>query len=382
MQKDKSKKSRTFFITAGGTGGHMFPALSLYKELRARGHVVYFFTDSRGDKFIKNEQIPLKYVFDLGERKKLWKFIPKLFYYYIKSRSAVSSFKPNAAIGFGGYPSFPIMLAGSHKKVATILHEQNAVLGKANGILAYSFFSQGVDLICTSWPTTEKIEEFSNEIPVGLPFRPEILELRNLTYKPNESAFKILVLGGSLGAKALDDIIHDAVKNLKPAQRKNVELVIQSSSAELGAKYKKLGIPAKIQSFFDDLQEILTDIDLVICRAGASTLMEMQLASKPLIAIPLPNSADNHQLKNAQLIEKNGSGEIVEQNMRASKLLTERLSFFINTPDKLKEMSDECADLSIDTAHENLANVVEDIATIAERVEKSKEEAEAEDKKE
>ena len=309
-------------ISAGGTGGHMSPASALATELINRGVRVELVTDVRGAKFIRMfREIPVHILKSgtahagiLGKIKGAINLASGIMH----GLSIVKKRKPDAVIGFGGYPSVPAVLAAQMKGVPTGLHEQNAIVGKANVFLAPK-----AKFIALSLPLPEGID-FSNHITskstiTGNPVRPEIIALKDMPYPSleDDKPLSIFVMGGSLGATVFSTVVPEALSRLSDAQKKRLRVVQQCRKADLEeakAIYDESGIKdVTLAPFFDDVDKKLSQAHIFIGRSGASTVAEMNIAGRPAIYVPYPHHKDQQQKRNAANVENKGGAWIIEE---------------------------------------------------------------------
>jgi UDP-N-acetylglucosamine--N-acetylmuramyl-(pentapeptide) pyrophosphoryl-undecaprenol N-acetylglucosamine transferase len=221
------------------------------------------------------------------------------------------TFKPSAVIGFGGYPALPALLAAQRDGVPTLVHEQNAVLGRVNRLMAGR-----VDAIATAYPQVDRLapKHKAKEHLVGNPVRDEVLLLRDQPFPPltEEGIFRVLVTGGSQGATILSSVVPDGLALLPEHFRRRLQVTQQCRAEDIEdvrAKYASLGIPADLATYLPDLPDRLAWSHLVIARAGASTIAELTAAGRPAILIPLPTATDNHQVSNAREMAKAAARE-------------------------------------------------------------------------
>ncbi|MEO1046812.1 MAG: undecaprenyldiphospho-muramoylpentapeptide beta-N-acetylglucosaminyltransferase [Pseudomonadota bacterium] len=314
-----SGASRHFVLAAGGTGGHLIPAFALAIELESRGHHVALITDERGasipgkpasvpahvlpaGRFGKN---PLKWVSGIRSVLKGRQMAMRLF----------EAFEPSAVIGFGGYPALPALLGALKAGIPTVVHEQNAVLGRVNRLL-----SGRVDAIATSYPDVDRLKgkfAFKAHL-VGNPVREEVLALRDQDFPAltDESLLRVLVTGGSQGARILSEVVPDGLAMLPPPLRSRLQITQQCRSEDLEnvrARYNEHDIPAELGTYFEDMHERLADTHLFIGRAGASTIAELTAVGRPAILIPLPIATDDHQAANTREMVKAGGARMIRQ---------------------------------------------------------------------
>ncbi|MGH7045146.1 MAG: undecaprenyldiphospho-muramoylpentapeptide beta-N-acetylglucosaminyltransferase [Stellaceae bacterium] len=319
-------------IAAGGTGGHLFPAAALAAELVAQGRLVHLLTDSRADAFaggIRDVAIhhvragtlgggPLRAAHGLAE----------IAAGTVQARGLLRRLGPRAVAGFGGYPSVPTMLAAASLGVPTLLHEQNAVLGRANRLLAPRAWR-----IATGFPEPALLRPSDRVRAVhsGNPVRPAVLALGEPQYCPPVAGepMELVVIGGSQGARALSEIVPPALAALAPEWRAGLRVSHQARPEDLagvGAAYARAGIAAEISSFFADVPQRLGRAQLVICRAGASTVAELSAIGRPALLIPYPYATDDHQTANALAFAHAGGGWMIAQAELRPERLTARLA--------------------------------------------------------
>jgi UDP-N-acetylglucosamine--N-acetylmuramyl-(pentapeptide) pyrophosphoryl-undecaprenol N-acetylglucosamine transferase len=326
-------------LAAGGTGGHVFPAEALAAELLARGYRLALITDRRGGGYggalaelethriraggIAGKRLTarLESVFELGLG-------------MLQARSLLAKMKPAAVIGFGGYASVPTMMAATWGGMATAIHEQNAVLGRANRLLATR-----VRRIATSIDGTQMIPEAakSKVVVTGMPVRPAVLKTAVQPYEEIQAGgeIRLLITGGSQGARVLSDVVPEALASLNENLRKRLKVTQQCRAEDLervGAVYAGAGISADLNSFFDDVPERLAHAHLLIARAGASTVAEMTAIGRPAILVPYPHAIDNHQFANAQAVDEAGAGWLMAEDVFTADRLAGRLASLFESP--------------------------------------------------
>jgi UDP-N-acetylglucosamine--N-acetylmuramyl-(pentapeptide) pyrophosphoryl-undecaprenol N-acetylglucosamine transferase len=311
--------SRTYVLAAGGTGGHMVPAAALATELAARGHHVALVSDDRGVRFpglfedVETHVLPagrmgggpLGYLRAGGKIMAGRSLALKLY----------KELRPAAVIGFGGYPALPALLAAFRAGVPTIVHEQNAVLGRVN-----RFVAGKVDAIATSYADVERMKPSwqAKTHLVGNPVREAVLALRERPYPllDEDGIFRVLVTGGSQGASILSQVVPDGLALLPVHFRRRMQVTHQARVEDIEvvrAKYRAHDIPADIATYLPDLPEHLAWSHIVIARAGASTIAELTAAGRPAILVPLPSATDDHQTANAREITAAGGARTIPQ---------------------------------------------------------------------
>jgi UDP-N-acetylglucosamine--N-acetylmuramyl-(pentapeptide) pyrophosphoryl-undecaprenol N-acetylglucosamine transferase len=355
-------------LAAGGTGGHMVPAHALAAELKARGHGVMLVTDERGARIpALFEDVPTHILpaGRLGGGPIGW----------IKAASAVLAgrreakalyreFTPDAVVGFGGYPAFPALLAASALNIPTILHEQNAVLGRVNRLLAGS-----ASAIATAYSEVERLKpRFRRKVAlVGNPVRESVARLGTMPFPEyDETApLKILVTGGSQGATVLGSVVPDALGMLPPKLRHRLQVIQQCRPDDIDAvrnRYAALNIPAELLTYIEDMPDKLAEAHLVIARAGASTIAELTAAGRPAILIPLPIATDDHQTVNAREMAKAGGARMIPQNEFIPEALAAQIEAVAGDPQALSNAAERALSVGRPHATKDLADLVERIA--------------------
>ncbi len=328
-----------FFLSSGGTGGHIFPAEALAEELIQRGHEVIFITDERyknydgSEKKFRIEKIPTA-TLKGGVFSKL-KALTKIFFGIMVALKILVRNRGGVVIGFGGYPSFPAIIAARILSLKIIIHEQNAVLGIANRALAPL-----ADIIATSFLEVRDITVGNARkiCYIGNPVRGAIAEVHDRPYPEIDKNLNILVIGGSLGATIFSDVVPAALAKLEPGIRKKIKISQQARAEDVERvkkNYAEIGIIAEVENFFTDVPKRLAAAHLVIARAGASTVVELAVAGRPSILVPYPDSKGDHQLYNARSLEKIGGAWVVEQQNFTPEALAFRLETIIMNPEPL-----------------------------------------------
>ncbi len=329
-------------LAAGGTGGHLFPAFALAEELGHRGFAVELITDMRGDRY--GTGFPARTVHRIHSATlagrspvamaktgvALARGIREAYALMGKSRPAVVA-------GFGGYPCFPPIVAAKFRGIPTLLHEQNAVFGRANRMLA-----KRVDLIATSFAKVGLVDK-DVEAKIrftGNPVRNVVLECASRPYwVPGATdRFKLLVFGGSQGARYFSDTVPPSLAMLAPEIRSRLTVVQQAREEDIErtqAAYAAAGIQAEIAQFFRDLPRQIADAHLVIARAGASSVAELAVIGRPSILVPLPHALDNDQLRNATTLAESGGAWCIEQKDLDPARLAAEISRLVGAPGEL-----------------------------------------------
>lgn len=357
-------------LATGGTGGHVFPAQALADELKRRGHTLALITDRRGDAYsgplgeIEAHTIRAAAVSGKGIGARIGAAL-QLFLGYFQARRILKRLRPAAVVGFGGYPSVPTMLAASHLGFRTAIHEQNAVLGRANRLLAGR-----VDRIALSFEGTDgmKQKDRAKAMRCGNPVRPEIAALSGRPFSPPNPGerLQILVTGGSQGAQILGDAVPAAICRLPEDLRARIHVEQQARPEQLDSvvhAYKSVGIDAEVASFFSDMPDRLNRAHLLIARAGASTLAEMTAVGLPGILIPYAYAIDDHQAANAARLSDAGGAWAIPQKDVSPEDLSQRLGQLLKTPSVLSAAASAAARVGIPDATQRLADLVERLAT-------------------
>ncbi|MGI9514304.1 MAG: undecaprenyldiphospho-muramoylpentapeptide beta-N-acetylglucosaminyltransferase [Anderseniella sp.] len=314
--------SRTIVLASGGTGGHLFPAQALASALEARDWNVQLFTDKRGlewqDRF--REGTVQEIASSTLTFRKPWLLPGQAAKLVTGFRQCLDQFKslaPQVVVGFGGYPSLPVMMAARYAGISSMVHEQNAVAGRANRIAAGLGNAR---IIASSF---EPLYGFSNSQMqrvrlTGNPVRKQVIDAaRAYNAPPADAPFNLLVFGGSQGAQFFSDFMPKMIAELPQAVLRTLRVAQQCRPEDLDRvrqAYEAAGVTALCKSFFEDMPELIARSHLVICRSGASSVAELGVIGRPAIYVPLPHSLDNDQLRNAQSMEKAGGGWVMLQN--------------------------------------------------------------------
>jgi UDP-N-acetylglucosamine--N-acetylmuramyl-(pentapeptide) pyrophosphoryl-undecaprenol N-acetylglucosamine transferase len=352
-------------LAAGGTGGHLFPAESLARELKARGLPVVLISDERVSDFAATfpadaiHQVTSGTVTGKGLPGKI-KGVIALGRGILECRSLLATLEPAAVVGFGGYPTVPPLLAATFAGIPTVLHEQNAVMGRAN-----RFLSKRVSRVATGFPIG------GGTIQVGNPVRQSVLSAALSPMPPIEpgGALKLLVFGGSQGARIMGEIVPPALALLPAEKRARLQVtqqVRQEDQDSVRAEYARLGVAAECNTFFRDLPVRMAGSHLVIARSGASTVAELCVIGRASILVPLPGALDQDQAANAAIVADAGGAEIMRQGSQFTPpLLAERLLAFLDQPETLATMAAKAHAIGIHDAAARLADVVLAVAGAA-----------------
>jgi UDP-N-acetylglucosamine--N-acetylmuramyl-(pentapeptide) pyrophosphoryl-undecaprenol N-acetylglucosamine transferase len=357
--------SRHFVLAAGGTGGHLTPAFALAQELDRRGHHVALITDARGDAIPGKPDFLPAHVLPAGRFGKNPLRWPAAIGAVLEGRAMArrlyESFKPTAVVGFGGYPALPALLGATAAGVPTVIHEQNAVLGRVNRLLAGR-----VDAIATSYPVVDKLaEKHARKVHlVGNPVRAEVLALRDEPFPAftEDALLRVLVTGGSQGARVLSDVVPDGLALLPPALRSRLQVTQQCRPEDLPGvreRYARHEIPAELASYFDNMAARLADAHLFIGRAGASTIAELTAVGRPAILVPLPIATDDHQAANTREIVKAGGARSIRQTGFTAPELAKQIQALAQHPETLATAAHAAWNCGRPNAASDLADLVE-----------------------
>jgi UDP-N-acetylglucosamine--N-acetylmuramyl-(pentapeptide) pyrophosphoryl-undecaprenol N-acetylglucosamine transferase len=358
-------------LAAGGTGGHLFPAEALGVELIKRGLRVRLATDARALRYsglfskdmidvVPSETVRGRSPWSLARTGLM------LGYGTVVALNLIRRLKPAAVVGFGGYPTLPPLMAARLLGVPGIIHDANAVLGRAN-----RFLSRHVSAIATSLPgVLDRDPALAGKTTtVGTPMRPAILEAAAANYVPPETTapFRLLVVGGSQGARVMSDIVPGAIERLEPALWRRLivtQQVREEDMTRVRAVYERLKINAELAPFFTDLPARLSSNHLIVSRSGAGTVAELAAIGRPSILVPLPGSIDQDQFANAGvLLKANGALRIAQADFTSDRLAAE-ISALAAEPAQLAAMAAGARTVGRLDAAERLADLVVKVAGI------------------
>ncbi|MFC3126377.1 undecaprenyldiphospho-muramoylpentapeptide beta-N-acetylglucosaminyltransferase [Pseudoroseomonas globiformis] len=356
--------SAPIIIAAGGTGGHFFPAEALAAELQRRGYRISLMTDARSGEyaspaFADAERFVLKGAGLAGRGlRRATAGALALAAGTLQARKLLQALRPMAVVGFGGYPCVPPLLAARtlKQRPVTVLHEQNAVLGRANRMLARS-----ADVLALSFAGTTRVPPGARSEVVGNPVRPALAVLVGRGFVAPQGSLRLLVLGGSLGARIFSEVVPEAVTLLPPALRARLSIVQQCRAEDLPRvrqTYEGLGIPAQLAPFFGDVAGHYETAHLVISRAGASTIAELACAGRPAVLVPLPHAIDDHQTANARALAGAGAAKLMPQAECTPQNLAKVLEHWLGQPDALKAAASAASGLAAPDAASHLADLV------------------------
>jgi UDP-N-acetylglucosamine--N-acetylmuramyl-(pentapeptide) pyrophosphoryl-undecaprenol N-acetylglucosamine transferase len=351
-------------LAAGGTGGHVFPADALAAELATRGCELLLITDRRGGAYggrLANLETHRIRAGGIAGKSVLARLvsIAEIFVGIAQAYRLLKRLRPAVVVGFGGYASVPTMLAARFAGIRTVIHEQNAVLGRANRLLASK-----VARLATSF---EKVSHLPEPAPslvfTGMPVRPAVAELRERPYPARVAGeeVRILVFGGSQGATVFARIVPEAVAKVAPKLASPLLVTQQCRKDDVEAvkaTYAAHGIPADVAAFYDDLPKRISDSHLVISRAGASTVAELTALGRPAIIVPYPHAIDDHQTSNAHALDEAGAGWLMPEDFFTVDSLAARLESLLTMPRILETAAAASKAAAKPDAASRLADVV------------------------
>ncbi len=360
-------KPPLLIIAAGGTGGHMFPAQALAEVMLSRGWRVKLSTDARGARYtdgfpdaVEIEQISSATFARGGPLAKL--LVPfRILAGVISAGLKMLKDRPDAVVGFGGYPSIPALGAAWALRLPRMIHEQNGVLGRVNEV-----FAKRVDAVaCGIWPTT--LPEGVEGVHVGNPVRASVLERAGAGYiAPGDYPMELLVMGGSQGARILSDVVPPAIAALPMAMLHNIRVSHQARDEDaerVSDYYAQNGIVADVQPFFHDLPRRMSEAQLVISRAGASTIADLTVIGRPSILIPYAAAAGDHQIANAQGLVNAEAAIMIREDAANPENLTEYIEMILGNGAAALQMARSAQGLGKPEAAQTLADMVQELTT-------------------
>jgi UDP-N-acetylglucosamine--N-acetylmuramyl-(pentapeptide) pyrophosphoryl-undecaprenol N-acetylglucosamine transferase len=365
-------------IAAGGTGGHLFPAEALAATLAGRGIAVELATDKRAAPFAKSFPARRMHVLPADTVRgrdpiSLVRTAVRLSYGTLRALSLLLRSRPAAVVGFGGYPTVPPIVAAWLARVPSIVHEQNAVMGRANRLLAGR-----ASMIATGYPKifSDAPRLAAKAVHVGNPVRAAVREAAARVYEAPvlRGAVRLVVFGGSQGARIMSEVVPAAIERLPAQMRARVEVVQQCRAEDLDeakSVFTRLGVKASVAAFFDDLPARVAAAHLVIARSGASTVAELAAIGRPAILVPLPHALDQDQLANAAALAAAGGALLIRQSDFTAERLADELARLLADPPKLAAMAAASRRVGRADAAERLADEVMRVAGLAQMREKT-----------
>ncbi len=360
--------SGTVLLTAGGTGGHLFPAQALADVLQERGYVVDLATDRRADKY--GGDFPARDTYLVSSdtiRGKtpvaLARTGLKLLKGYWQASGILKRTKPAVVVGFGGYPTFPPMFAARRRGIPTILHEANAVMGRANRMLA-----KQATAVAVSFPEILNSEGIGGkQVFTGNPLRSAVIAACETPYKAPgaEDRLRLLIFGGSQGARFFSEMMPSVLEALPKGLCSRIDLVQQCRPEDIDTAaqdYAALGMKPELKSFFTDMPDRIARAHLVICRSGATSVSELAAIGRPSILVPLPGAIDQDQSANARILERTGGAVFAAQPSITPSGLAETIAGLMTSPDALATMAEAARKEGRPDAVTRLADLVQHVA--------------------
>ena len=332
------KKNKNIFLVAGGTGGHLFPAVAVAQRDKTKNFI--FVVDTRVEKILKKYKVKNFVVSSSKFNKNIFRLILavfKILYGTFQSVLLIKKYKPKLVVGFGGYTSIPTILAAKIFNIQTLIHEQNAIMGKTNRLLSKISNKTAISFNSTKYAKKDAIF-------TGVPIR--VFKKKKI----KKDKKRVLVLGGSQGAKIFSQIIPKVLIGIKQEYLKNLMIVQQTRKEDktiLESTYNKLNVKCTVKEFFDDVQNEIYNSDIVIARCGASTLAEIEYCKKFSLLFPLPTAMDDHQLENAKQFKKKNDCQIYNQNNIPYSKLRELLKSQLFYKNEIKTNLQESKKISL-----------------------------------
>lgn len=358
-------------LSAGGTGGHLFPAEALGHALRARGLRVVLATDARvgyiSAEFPADEAVTIPSATPSGrsllQRARAALVLGQGF---LAASRIIRRLRPAVVVGFGGYPTVPPVMAASFLGVPTLIHEQNGVMGRANRLLA-----RRATRIATGFPEVRSVPDAAKapRIHTGNPVRPAVIEAAARPYAETlpGGPLNLLVFGGSQGARVMSEVVPAGIGLLSPEQRGRLRLTQQARGEDLlivRKAYEHLGLSVEAEPFFKDLPRRIADAHLVVSRSGASTVAELAAIGRPSILVPLPGALDQDQAANAASLEAIGAATVIRQPDFTPERLAQDLAARLDAPQSLTAAARAAKSAGRPDAAERLADAALDLARL------------------
>ena len=361
-----SVQPRLLLMAAGGTGGHMFPAQALAEAALAKGWRVKLSTDKRGARYTQDFPAAVEIVQISASTFARGGFLAKLIVPFVITIGILSSLlamwrdPPDVVVGFGGYPSIPALAAAWLLRRPRMIHEQNGVLGRVNQL-----FAKHVNrLACGSWPTD--LPQGVTGVHTGNPVRASILSRAGAGYiAPGDYPMSVLVMGGSQGARILSDLVPPALIDLPIVHLKHLRVSHQARQEDIprvAEFYSAHGVDAEVKTFFDDIPRRMSEAQLVISRAGASSVADISVIGRPSILIPLASAIRDEQTANAQALVNGDAAILMPEPGLTVATLSAQIAAFMDAPVKATPMANAALRCAVPDATERLVALVEDLA--------------------
>ena len=356
-------KKGVCILSTGGTGGHVLPCTALATELNNVGWEVIIFTDTRGLQYVdkSSNEYSIEVVNISSEtaslRKKLIELSHQLPLGALRSAKLMFRKKPKFVLGFGGVSTFPILFVSVLLRIPIFIQEQNAVLGRVN-----RFFQRFSTKVFCHFSNTLFLDS-KISLNTGNPIRNKVLKKSNSQYlEPGPWPITLLVLGGSQGARLLSDALPKCIETLSKKTKERLTIFHQARKDDIDrvlAAYRDLDLRACVRPFFEDVERLMSESQIIICRAGSNTLADISIVGRPAILIPLKHAKDEHQLRNAKMFAEEGGAIVVEESPSLVEDLSEKLSLVLKSPSKTRAMADKSLKTGKPNASKNIIKTIE-----------------------
>jgi len=356
----------TILLSAGGTGGHLFPAEALAHEMTARGWAVHLATDERAERYAS--RFPAEGIHSIasatfGSRNPLHLTRAGLTLWrgFRQASTLLQRLKPKAVIGFGGYPTLPPLYAATRRGLPTLIHEQNAVMGRANRALA-----ERVTAIAGGFLQKAEGAVADKIVVTGNPVRPAVIASATPYLPPaTDRPFHLLVFGGSQGAQFFSEAVPPAIATLPEMKKRRIVVTQQArpeDEASVRNRYERMGVTAEISPFFSDMAKRMAAAQLVLSRSGASTVSEIAVIGRPAFLVPYPHALDHDQAANAAALAAAGGAEVHRQETLSAARLAGLINSAMEEPKRLSAMAASAKSVGRPNAAQLLADLAEAIA--------------------
>ena len=356
-------KKGVCILSTGGTGGHVLPCTALATELNNVGWEVIIFTDTRGLQYVdkSSNEYSIEVVNISSEtaslRKKLIELSHQLPLGALRSAKLMFRKKPKFVLGFGGVSTFPILFVSVLLRIPIFIQEQNAVLGRVN-----RFFQRFSTKVFCHFSNTLFLDS-KISLNTGNPIRNKVLKMSNSQYlEPGPWPITLLVLGGSQGARLLSDALPKCIETLSKKTKERLTIFHQARKDDIDkvfAAYRAMDLRACVRPFFEDVERLISESQIIICRAGSNTLADISIVGRPAILIPLKHAKDEHQLRNAKMFAEEGGAIVVEESPSLVEDLSEKLSLVLKSPSKTRAMADKALKTGKPNASKNIIKTIE-----------------------
>ena len=355
-------RQKSVLIAAGGTGGHMFPAQAFAEVCVARGWRTLLITDDHGARYAQGfpsavQTIEIEAAPIIGGLLRRLKAIVSIQRGIGQTRRAIVDFGPDAVVGFGGYPAFPAMVAARGVRLPIVIQEQNAVLGRVN-----RRYARYASAVATGFERLDRAPPSVRQVVTGTLTRSQVQPYAGAAYPDFENGLRLLITGGSQGARVLGAPVAEAIAALPDALKMNLAVTHQvrpEAVEDVSALYGDAGVKAQVEAFFDDLPKRIAESHLVVSRAGASSVAEFALIGRPAVLVPLAIATDDHQTANAEALADAGAADVVQEADLTPPVLTALLVERLSTVDALSKRAAAAAALGRPDAAERLIRLVE-----------------------